>query len=165
MKTRIALLLIILALVGCTPEAQRIDAEANKLEAEAGKIEAEADKIESETAQETQRETIKSLRDLIESLQDALESERARTRKWENRYHELALEIVRGQRPSVLPWILLTIVSLACSAFVAYIALRKPKTVVMIRSGNSWQRQGWLPEPTQLDGELILFEQKELTIE
>lgn len=165
MKTRIALLLIILALVGCTPEAQRIEAEADRTEAEADKIEAEADKIESETARETQRETIKSLRSLIEGLQDALESERARTRKWENRYHELALEIMRGQRPSVLPWILLTIVSLACSAFVAYIALRKPKTVVMIQPGNGRQGQNWLPDPTQLDRELILFEQKELTIE
>jgi hypothetical protein len=149
---RIIPILAIVAIlaIGCTPEAQRLDAEANKIEAETGRIEAETEKTETETAQETQRETITTLKGLIEGLQEALRIERAQTQKWEERYHALVLEILKGKKANAWPWILATVVSVACAGTVAFIALRRPATprVVMIQP-NGWQgpASGWLPEP------------------
>ena len=158
MNEKIILVIAIVALLAsaCTPEAQRIEAEAEL-------VEAETEQIETEAAQETQREIMERLAELVESLRESLREERSRSRELEDKYHELALEAVKGDRRPIWPWVLVSVISLLCTGAVTFMALRKPDyaRVVVIESGGA----GWLPEPRGEVMELAAVQRHEIVVE
>lgn len=158
MNERIILVITIVALLvaACTPEAQRIEAEADL-------VDAETEQIETETAQETQRELMERLDELIASLRETLREERGRSRELEARYHELALEAVKGDRQRIWPWVLVSVISVACAGVVTFIALRRsnyPQIMVIDAGGG-----GWLPEPRSDVIDLARVQRREIVVE